>query len=335
MKGRERENSMIQKIMDDIYQIGIDLPGSPLKLLNSYLILGDRNLLIDTGFNRPECLQSLTESLGELGVDMCKTDIFLTHFHTDHSGLVSSIATADTTIYIGNVDRVLLERTGGDHSFWNDMSDRYIKEGLSEQIVIENRTSNPARIYVTKHLFPYTGVFDGDMIKVGKYDFRCIYTPGHTPGHTCLYCEKEELIFLGDQLLYDITPNITMWPMMEDSLRQYLNSLDKIEKLSVKTALVGHRTNLPHYYQRIGELKNHHRQRLADIYQIVAAQQGLNACEIAAYMKWSIRARNWDEFPSPQKWFAVGETLAHLNYLMEEGKIIQHKGKKNTYYLKV
>lgn len=325
---------MIRQITEDIYQIGIDLPESPLKLLNSYLILGERNLLVDTGFNHPQCYRSLMDSLQELGVDMPKTDIYLTHFHTDHSGLVSSIASEETTIYIGDVDRKLLERSGGDHSFWDEMTKRYMKEGLSLETALDNQTKNPARIYVTKHLYPYTGMFDGDTIRVGKYDFRCVYTPGHTPGHTCLYCEKEELIFLGDQLLFDITPNITMWPMMEDSLRQYLNSLDKIEKLSVRTALAGHRTNLPRYYERIEELKNHHKKRLSDTYGVVAAQQGLNAGEIAGRMKWSIRAKCWDEFPSPQKWFALGETVAHLNYLIDEGKIIRREGEVNTYYLK-
>lgn len=325
---------MIKKITEDIYLIEVNLPGSPLRVLNSYLILGERNLLIDTGFNQQECFKTLTDDLKELGVDMRKTDIFLTHFHTDHSGLVSSIATDETTIYIGDLDRHLLERTSGDHTYWDDMTNRYVKEGLSMEAAIENMTKNPARIYITEYKYPYTSVFDGDTIQVGKYTFRCVYTPGHTPGHTCLYCEKEELIFLGDQLLYDITPNITMWLMMEDSLRQYLNSLEKIKKLSVKTALVGHRTNLPRFYERIEELKVHHAQRLSDTYQVVAGEQGLNASQIAGRMKWSIRAKNWDEFPSPQKWFALGETLAHLNYLIDEEKIVRREGEINTYYLK-
>lgn len=325
---------MIEQVAKDIFQIGIDLPESPLKILNSYLIRGERNLLIDTGFNHPMCFASLTGSLKKLGADMEKTDIFLTHFHTDHAGLVSSVATPRSAIYIGDVDRQLLERSGGDRSFWDQMNERYVKEGLSRAVAIENQTKNPARIYVTKHIYPYTGLFDGDTLQAGDYTLRCVYTPGHTPGHTCLYSETEQIIFLGDQLLFDITPNITLWSVMEDSLRQYLNSLDKIGKLSVKKAFVGHRANSPRYYERIGELKRHHAERLTDTLHAVGEKPGQNASEIAGRMKWSIRAKNWEEFPAPQKWFAVGETLAHLYYLMDEGKVSRKEGIVNTYTLK-
>ena len=324
---------MVTKVKDDIFQIGIALPESPLKLLNAYLILGKRNLLIDTGFNRPECYKSLMEGLDEIGVKMEDTDIFLTHFHTDHSGLVSSIATDSTTIYIGEIDRKMLKKCEGEFKYWKDITDRYVKEGLPIEVAVENERTNPARLYTTEHTYPYTDVFDGDIIEVGQYKLRCVYTPGHTPGHTCLYCEEQELIFLGDQLLFDITPNITMWLIMEDSLKQYLNSLEKIEKLKVKTALVGHRANIPAYYERIAELKEHHKRRLEDTMRIIAEEAGLNGCEIAGRMKWSIRAANWDSFPTPQKWFALGETLAHLQYLLDEGKIVRRDGEQHTYYL--
>ena len=59
----------------------------------------------------------------------------------------------------------------------------------------------------------------------------------------------------------------------------------------------------------------------------------MHAYDIAGYMKWSMRGRNWDEFPMTQKWFAVGETIAHLDYLLAEGKIQRReKDGINRYY---
>jgi glyoxylase-like metal-dependent hydrolase (beta-lactamase superfamily II) len=75
---------MATELMKDIFRLEVPLPRSPLKLLNSYLIRGEeRNLLIDTGFNRPECEEALMSELASLEVDFNKTDIFITHLHAD------------------------------------------------------------------------------------------------------------------------------------------------------------------------------------------------------------------------------------------------------------
>ena len=38
-------------------------------------------------------------------------------------------------------------------------------------------------------------------------------------------------------------------------------------------------------------------------------------------MAWSIRCRSWEDFPLTQKFFAVGEALAHLDYLEARGRV--------------
>ena len=78
---------------------------NPLKCLNSYVILDERrSLVIDTGFRMPECREALTAGLAELGVDMRRADIFLTHLHSDHSGLASELASPGSKIYITRED---------------------------------------------------------------------------------------------------------------------------------------------------------------------------------------------------------------------------------------
>lgn len=49
----------MEQIRDNIFRIGVPLRGNPLKEVNSYLIRGrERDLLIDTGFRRQECLET-------------------------------------------------------------------------------------------------------------------------------------------------------------------------------------------------------------------------------------------------------------------------------------
>ena len=86
------------------YAIPIPLPGNPLKSLNAYVITGQRNLLVDTGFRQEACRQALLSGLAELGISMDNTDIFLTHLHSDHTGLAPEIRGRSTRIYIGAED---------------------------------------------------------------------------------------------------------------------------------------------------------------------------------------------------------------------------------------
>ena len=76
---------MLTKITDHIYKKVVPLPNNPLREINAYLITGEKNLLIDTGFNRPECEEALRSAFTELGIT--STDLFITHLHSDHCGL--------------------------------------------------------------------------------------------------------------------------------------------------------------------------------------------------------------------------------------------------------
>ena len=81
---------MVIKVWDnpEIFSIQVDLPQNPLRNLNVYVIrTPDQNLLIDTGFNRYECCAALWAGIRELGLDLNKTSVFLTHLHSDHIGL--------------------------------------------------------------------------------------------------------------------------------------------------------------------------------------------------------------------------------------------------------
>jgi glyoxylase-like metal-dependent hydrolase (beta-lactamase superfamily II) len=86
---------MTEEIAANIYKIEIPLPNSPLKFINSYVIRSpERNLIIDTGMNREECMNAMKAGLQELGVDLRKTDLFISHYHVDHLGLAPKLITA-------------------------------------------------------------------------------------------------------------------------------------------------------------------------------------------------------------------------------------------------
>ena len=196
-----------------------------------------------------------------------------------------------------------------------------MKEGFPHDLMVKQRSKNPARIYAASGIFTAETVVDNDEFTVGGLRFRCVETPGHTPGHTCLYMVDEDIMFLGDHVLFDITPNIIVWTKLPNALDGYLKSLDKIAGFSMRLALPGHREVNKSVYERIEELKIHHDIRLRGCYEIIEEQPGLTAYDIAGLMKWKITARNWDDFPLGQKWFAFGEGLSHIRFLLSRDKI--------------
>ena len=86
----------------NIYRICVPMPGNPLKVLNSYVVMeGARPLVIDLGFDMQECYDALTGGLHKLGLSWDNVDVFFTHGHPDHCGLVNQVARPSTTFYAG------------------------------------------------------------------------------------------------------------------------------------------------------------------------------------------------------------------------------------------
>ncbi|MDL2219341.1 MBL fold metallo-hydrolase [Ruminococcaceae bacterium OttesenSCG-928-O06] len=311
---------MIRKINDlpEIWSIDIPLPDNPLKNLNCYVVKSRGEcLVIDTGFRRPECAAALNEGLEELGLTRADTSLFLTHLHADHTGQAAEFSAAGCTVYIGEKDGQYLTAMKDA----NVRMARFIEEGFPPEEMEMQFSRNPAIIYAAQYDFPMTLLRDKDIITVGDVELQCVFTPGHTPGHMCLYIPKNEIMFLGDHVLFDITPNITTWPNVENSLKDYRNSLDAIAKYPIRLALPAHRGNDMDVYQRIADIQAHHDMRLQNSLDIIAESPGMSAYEIASRMTWSMRGKTWPEFPVFQKFFAVGETIAHLDYLLAEGRL--------------
>ena len=96
---------MIEEIAVDLYKIEIPLPNSPFKALNSYVVKGaERNLVIDTGWNQEECLNAMHAGLRTLGVDIERTDFFITHLHSDHLGLLPALTSESSSVYFNQPD---------------------------------------------------------------------------------------------------------------------------------------------------------------------------------------------------------------------------------------
>ncbi|MHC1578723.1 MAG: MBL fold metallo-hydrolase [Dehalococcoidia bacterium] len=321
---------MFEEILPGLYRIEVPLPGSPLQATNSYVVKGaERALIIDTGWNREDCLATLVSGLEECGVDLDQTDFFITHMHADHSGLVSNLAKEGTRIYFGQADAEIIRSTTPEH--WEKQINFGRKCGFPAEELERAMGSHPGRRYSPSNSLNLHILGDGDTISIGDYLFECIETPGHTPGHISLYEPSKRIFISGDHILVDITPNITLSAEERNPLKEYLTSLDKVYNLDVELVLPGHRRIFKDHKERIRQLKQHHQIRLKEVISILKKGEQ-NAFQVAAQMTWDISYRSWDLFPPAQKLFAFGEAMAHLKYLEEEGKVRRETGNEGIVF---
>jgi len=308
---------MVEQILPGLYRIEVPIPRNPLKATNSYVIKGgERTLIIDTGMNREECRRAMSAGLKELDVALEKADFFITHLHADHLGLVSSLAGRDSRIYFNRVDAEVINQ-GGD---WGKHGDFAFVNGFPENERWSAIANHPGRRYSAEAPVDFYILKEGDTLDIGDYSLRCVETPGHTGGHTCLYEPEKRLFFSGDHILVDITPNISLWSEDGNPLLEYLSSLEKILDLDVGLVLPGHRRRFGSYRERITELKKHHDARANEVLAILEKGEQ-NVFRIAAQMTWDMSYECWELFPVVQKWFAFGEAMAHVRYLEQKGMI--------------
>ena len=94
---------------------------------------------------------------------------------------------------------------------------------------------------------------------------------------------------------------------------------ERLQKLIVQEMQDGRKVDLA--FLRTVEKSKVTLEKAYEALRIIRETPGLCGYDIAGRMKWKIRAKNWQEFPPTQKWFAVGECFSHLNYLLKRGEI--------------
>ncbi|MDR1605100.1 MAG: MBL fold metallo-hydrolase [Gracilibacteraceae bacterium] len=312
----------MEEIAPGIFMIHVPLPHNPLRELNAYLLRGkpgEKDLLVDLGFNLDECEDALRAALAEVGGG-AGFDIVLTHLHIDHAGLLPRFLTRDRLVYSGAIPGPMLR-------LWEEMSDPesglqfLTKNGVPPEMLKAGRVPREFRTDWKEILArgQFRELREGRLLACGGYEWRCLETDGHCDGHICLYEPNARLLIAGDHVLGHISPQISCYEVgSASSLNKYLHSLDKVAALEVRLVLPGHREPLTDCRARVAELQTHHMKRLEEIRRILSRgpQTGLAVTE---QMTWAINPDSDRAFLMQQRFFALGETLAHINYLIETG----------------
>ncbi|MDE2748346.1 MAG: MBL fold metallo-hydrolase [Chloroflexota bacterium] len=309
----------ISQITDDIVQVRLPLPYK-LNIVNCYLLRGaDGWTLLDTGLNTAAARAQWGAAMKTLNFKPDDIEkIVLTHMHPDHFGLAGwwqRQAEIPIPVYLPEREMPQAQvfyRRANTPLYHQWMLDCGIDEATVDNV---ERALGSTRDLTRPHPVRQETLREGTTLRLGTRECRAIHAPGHSDGQLIFYHEAERLMLCGDHVLMKITPNIGSWPHSQpDPLGRFLASLSELTALDVRLALPGHRDLISDWRDRIEELIAHHRARL---------DQTLAAIEDGAGTVYQIAACI---FPldrlTPHEWrFAMAETLAHLNYLLERNQV--------------
>jgi glyoxylase-like metal-dependent hydrolase (beta-lactamase superfamily II) len=339
----------MMEIVPGIYQLQLPLPFTPvgdmslgenLSQTNVYFIQGSTGwLLVDSGWDDPQNMEIIKKGLQEIGIYFKDiSQIVITHSHLDHFGLAGELQEiSGATLLLHQGERRFIEPGGvKGATILKTMKEWLYKNGTPVDETAKLQRLPAGEMNFISPVFPdvvsFTGkvgspdifLSGGERIDTGLFSFEVLWTPGHSPGHICLYERAKGVLISGDHILSRITPEIGLNPFSGlNPLGDYIKSLESLKKLEVELVLPGHEEYFVDLGTRIDELIQHHQRRKEDIVRILNTRSQEVAYKIAMEVPWMPEkgGEPWEKLDHWGHRMALMETLAHLNLLKEEGKV--------------
>jgi glyoxylase-like metal-dependent hydrolase (beta-lactamase superfamily II) len=302
-----------------------------------YLLKSEGDVvLLDCGWNTDSAYAALEEGMKEHGSHPTEIQrLVVTHVHPDHYGMAGRLKQLSSCeVLLHEKDAELIgQRYFAPQGLAHDQGHFMETHGVPKIESPQMARGSMNMLNRVAAVPADTQLKGGEVIKVGDFDFEVIWTPGHSPGHVCLFERNRKILLTGDHILPTITPNVSINMQTHGSpLGDYIRSLDKLKGLDVKYALPAHEFDVKDLQKRIIEIEDHHKHRLDEMVSSVDSG-GSTAWEVAGRVQWATGMLA-DFEPHVQR-SAVGETIAHLEYLFEVGRLSKVMRGSLLYWLPV
>jgi len=318
---------MIHQVFDNIYKIELPIP-FPLKTMNVYFIDEAPRTLVDAGIKTEASFDTLKKGLETIGYGLDSIErILITHGHIDHYGQAKRLSSlSDAPIYIHS------KEYGRIRSIIHSLG--YLKSILMRNGTPEALVNGAIQFIESAQNMadPLEEAFflnDGDAISFKSMTWKTLLCPGHSPGLICFHWPEKRILFTGDHLLKEITPNPVLnvpeyrLPFRYPSLKDYLTSLEEVEKLDTSLLLPGHGEEIHDMRGLIQKIFAHHKERMDRVLFSISHGEK-TAFEIAMDL--------FPGVPPFEIFLGISEAVGHLDILKEKGIVKLREKEGRDYY---
>jgi glyoxylase-like metal-dependent hydrolase (beta-lactamase superfamily II) len=282
---------------------------------------GDGFTLVDCGIGSDATRAVWETLLRDALAERALVRIIVTHCHPDHVGNAE---------WLSGRFGCPVVMTHGEYLSAHAIASEYAGYGTAHTIALFlrhglgaddasalERRGNQYRRLVPSLPENFTRLIDDDHVPVGDAEWRVIEGHGHSPEHASLWNAAARVLISGDMLLPRISTNVSVWAIEPDGdpLRRFLDSLARFEALPPDTlVLPSHGMPFRGIPLRVAELRGHHAARLAEVEAATIERGAATAAELLPVL---FRR----ELDLHQRFFAMGEAIAHLNHLWHSGRL--------------
>ena len=305
---------MLNEVVAGVHELRLPIPFEDGHV-NVFLFAdGDQADLLDCGMNSAESLDAIHSAMAAIGAKRLRR-LVISHIHPDHYGATGVLVGEGAELYMHRLEVPLV------HPRYVEL-DQLVKEvgtyllvnGVpqAEAEVLQN--SQRALSHYVTIAEPAVQLDGAETLQMGSRRLRVEWTPGHSPGHICLYDTAEKILFAGDHMLPELSPNIGLHPQSTpDPLHEYLDGLERLAGYRPHLVLPAHGRPFTDAAARVEALRHHHELRKDRIVAIVGDAE-LSAWDVALKL-WGPREHLYD------KRLALQEALAHLQALAVESRL--------------
>jgi glyoxylase-like metal-dependent hydrolase (beta-lactamase superfamily II) len=311
------------------WRLPMPIPGHTLGGVCAFLVRDDDGYaLLDSGMDIPACVEALDAHLARLGVPVSAIHtIVATHCHPDHLGQASRLrARSGARVWLHTLDAPLVhpDHPAGDADL-DALPPWLTRHGFPPDEAETARDSVGAHIERSFLLEPDRLLEGGETFAVGPYRFEVVWTPGHTPGHVCLFESTRQLLLTGDHLFAKAAPNVRLMSYSPiDTMGRYVASLERIAALPAELALPAHGEPFGQVPGRAGEVVRHQLDRRERLKTMMTTRP--QTAYALAQIVWGPGARTtWDTFHGRLRRNAALTLAAHLEQLALDGEIARHE----------
>jgi glyoxylase-like metal-dependent hydrolase (beta-lactamase superfamily II) len=241
--------------------------------------------------------------------------LVISHLHPDHFGLAAEIrGLSGAAVLMHRVEAARMLPAWRDRDavarHWAWLAEHGVPPADSEEIA---QTSHGVAEFIDA-VEVDRELEDGDRLPLEEGELEVLWTPGHSPGLISLYLRERRLYFSSDHIIQKITPNIGLYgASAANPLADYLASLARVRELEIDLILPSHGRPFNGHREWIAATEEHHRGR---------CRRMLDAVSSAARTAYEVVGFEWGPHLSPlNERFAVAETLAHLEYMRQQGRV--------------